>query len=174
MKTIVIIFSMLLISIHVQSKENTGKNSEKSGVLDEITWKSVSYNGARCMAVNSKGYVIAGTWGALISRDNGNNWTRKELPNTNWEINTIAIDSKDFIYATTFDHKFYRSIDDGLTWEQLFSDSTHITFTCVAVNSLDEIYLGTEYLGLFRLTNNRDSLKITGWNNSVEKLTHHQ
>jgi hypothetical protein len=162
---------MFLFSISAQPKDNFSKNSNLSNVIDEITWKSVSYNSARCMAVNSKGYIIAGTWGALISKDNGNTWIRKELPNTNYEINTIAIDKKDNIYATTFDHKFYRSIDDGINWVQLFSDSTHFIFTCVAINSLDEIYVGTEYSGLFRLTNNRDSLKTTGWNSSVEKLS---
>lgn len=122
------------------------------------------------MDVNSKGYIFAGTWGVFISKDNGNNWIRKDLPNTNYEINTITIDKKDIIYATTFDRKFFRSADDGMTWEQLFLDSAQ-TFTCVAVNPNDEIYVGTEYSGLYRVNETCDSLKATGWNASVERLS---
>lgn len=170
MKTFALVSTLFLFSILIFPKDCFGQNKIFSDTNGEITWRSVSSNSARCMDVNSKGYIFAGTWGILISKDNGNNWIKKDLPNTNYEINTITIDKNDIIYTTTFDHKLFRSADDGMTWVQLFPDSAQ-SFTCVAVNLNDEIFVGTEYSGLYQVNKACDSLKVTGWNNAVEQLS---
>jgi hypothetical protein len=169
MKTVVILLPVLLIAATLHSQAHSEGQSANPHTSDEITWKAVNDSWSRCMAINSKGQIFAGTWGMLLSSDNGNTWIMKSFPNNTYEVNTMAVTSEDIIYVTTFERKLFRSVDDGVNWIQLFIDSTNISFTCVAVNSLDEIFAGTEYSGLLRVTDG-DSLKVTGWSGPVEKL----
>lgn len=171
MNTVLLLFSALLSTSFLSTRDSATVNLAYPVMTEEVTWKETGVYGARCMAVNSKRQILAGTFGVLRSNDNGKSWILYSIPNTSWEVNTITITSKDIIYATTFDYKLYRSINDGVNWEQLFIDSTSFTFTCVAVNSLDDIFVGTEYRGLFRVTGDGDSLIATGWNDAVERLT---
>jgi len=169
MKTLFLIFMILFLSIYVRSEDSACDNSVKSGNLTGITWKAVNYGSARCFVVNSKGIVFAGTWGILRSEDNGLHWTLINLPNISFEVNSMAINSNDVIFATTFDGKLYRSTIDGLNWTQLFPNSTNLSFRCVDINSLDEIFVGTES-GVLRSTDNGNSFQNTVWASSVDKL----
>lgn len=169
MKTLYLVFIILFCSVSVRSEDKAGDNSINSGNLSEISWKIVNLGSARCFVVNSKGIVFAGTWGILRSEDNGLHWTHIDLPNNTYEVNSMAISSNDFIFATTFDGKLYRSTIDGLNWTQISPNSTNLFFSCIDINSLDEIFVGTES-GVLRSTDNGNSFQNTGWTSSVYKL----
>lgn len=169
MKTSIHILSAFIFLVTVQAKILNNEIPMKSSNLPEITWKEVYSSSVRCFAANSKGHLFAGTWGVLRSEDNGDNWILVELPNETWEVNSIAINSNDDIFATTYGGKLYRSTNDGNNWTQLHTDSTHISFNCIDINSSGAIFIGTDN-GVLRSINNGYNLEKTGWNNSVDNL----
>ena len=68
-----------------------------------------------------------------------------------------AINSHDDIFAATYDYVF-RSTDNGENWVHLTNGITNPYCWCLAINSLDYIFLGTEGGGgVFRSTDNGDT-----------------
>ena len=148
------------------------KSPIKSNTSIEITWEKVFGYSVRVLAINSKGDLFAGTWGVLRSQDNGDNWLLVELPNETWEVNSIAINSNDDIFVTTFGGKIYRSTDNGDNWTQLHVDTLEFDDCYVDINSEDVIFLGTrgsfnDVDGLFYSNDNGDNWEQTNWKQDV-------
>jgi photosystem II stability/assembly factor-like uncharacterized protein len=162
MKSLILLLALIIFPLNSQATQKGNKGLHKTKHNAVINWEEVYNSSARCFAINSKGHLFAGTWGVLRSEDNGDNWTRIELPNTSYEINSLAVNSEDDIFATTYDDHIYRSEDDGKSWIQLYTDSSDISFNYVAINSADEIFIGTNN-GLVHSMNDGNGFELTGW-----------
>jgi photosystem II stability/assembly factor-like uncharacterized protein len=169
MKTPILIISTLLFYGSCRFNYLYGQNTLKSMNDKIIAWKEVSQFGAKCFAVNSKGYIFAGNYGVSRSENDGESWVLMHLPNTSYAVNSIAINSKDVIFATTEEGKLYSSINDGNNWTQLFPDSTQIFFKYIAITSSDTLFIGTEN-GVLRSADNGLSFEKTGFESSVYRI----
>jgi photosystem II stability/assembly factor-like uncharacterized protein len=114
------------------------------------------------MAVNSAGVIFAGTTGGIFrSSDNGENWSKitEGFPSNFVDINGIAINSQDHVYAVTpggTDMGVFVSTNNGDNWVSISAGlpvgifgQTSSVFS-VALNSQDEIFIGTDGAGVYK------------------------
>lgn len=122
----------------------------------DIQWEKIggAYGGAINTVQSAKnGLVFAGTkgYGIYFSSDGGKTWTdrgNRDLSSTS--ITDMAISQSGEIYAiSTTLSSLYKSGDDGITWTNVFEFDWHHATQSVAVDSLDNIYVGTYGGGVF-------------------------
>ncbi|MBE0571425.1 MAG: hypothetical protein IH618_07765, partial [Ignavibacteriaceae bacterium] len=91
----------------------------------------------RSFAINSVGYVFAGTYGGgvFLSTDNGANWTQINNGLTNNLINSLAVNSMNYVFAGTYGDGVFLSTDDGANWTQINSGLTGDIVNCLEINS---------------------------------------
>jgi ligand-binding sensor domain-containing protein len=126
-----------------------------------VTWNPIgltSSNAVAALAINSSGWVFAGTYGNVyITKDNGTNWTpiNNGLP-SGPAVLSLAINSSNYIFAglgyTSNNLGVYLSKDNGSNWS--FSGLANCgDIHSLAINSSGYIFAGTDK-GVFLSTDN--------------------
>ncbi len=103
------------------------------------------------IAINSKGYIFAGTlsYGVFRSVDGGSTWTPSwgSCPGfVDCSIECLAVGPNDIVFAGTRDGAF-RSLDDGEHWEQ--TSLPRIEVKSLAINEQGDVFVGT-LSGIYR------------------------
>jgi photosystem II stability/assembly factor-like uncharacterized protein len=114
-------------------------------------------SGISSIAINSTGYVFAGTEndGLYLSIDNGGSWIKLDILNNPSHIYTILIKPQGGIYLGT-DIGIYYSNDNGYpgTWVEKNSGLMTRTISSLALGTDGTLYAGTS--GVYRSTNGGD------------------
>jgi len=98
------------------------------------------------IAFNDSNHIFAGDgdWGGLMrSTDNGDTWTQL-LPNSITPL-SIAVDNLGIVYVGT-SNNFYKSKDNGMTWNSYYSGLPSLEIPSVICNKQNEIFVGTGYI----------------------------
>jgi photosystem II stability/assembly factor-like uncharacterized protein len=74
---------------------------------------------------------VADRFGVVKTTDGGMTWNRAGLPHT--EVNALAVDSDDTVYAGT-ERGLFTSIDEGQTWQRMLGKPAHAHVTDVATD----------------------------------------
>lgn len=136
---------------------NNGENwTEVNNGLTSTVVKSI--------VITSNDYIFVGTsygGGVFRSTDNGANWTQinNGLGNV-IEINALAINSSNRIFAGSWSDQsnngggVYYSTDDGENWHDINNGLTDKHITSLSINSIGDIFAGTNSRGVYRSTDN--------------------
>ncbi|MBM2842037.1 MAG: hypothetical protein HW412_2565 [Bacteroidetes bacterium] len=118
----------------------------------------------RALAINSSGYIFAGTnVGGFRSTNNGANWT---LTGPTAQVYSFAINSigpppfTGHIFAGTEGSGVFRSTDSGANWTAVNNGLTRWYVPALAINSSGHIFGGTTAgpdAGVVRSTNNGEN-----------------
>jgi photosystem II stability/assembly factor-like uncharacterized protein len=110
-----------------------------------------------CFTVDTvNGFIYTGTWnGILRSADKGVTWTHLGT-STSFIVETMAINSKSYIFAGSTNFGVYRSTDNGQTWVEKNPMMMDSLATNIVVNAKDIVFANTQG-GIFKSTNNGDS-----------------
>lgn len=102
---------------------------------------------------NNIGHIFAGTsgYGLFGTTDNGNIWW--QIPSfPHHSIKSFAVNSIGYLYGGSFNFGMFRSKDNGLTWERINKEIGDIDINDIAIDSLDNIFIGTNF-GVFTSNN---------------------
>ena len=101
------------------------------------------------MAVNSKGYIFAGSsnYGIYASKDSGVTWVSKNAIRDDSLVSNIIINSKDVIYKSSAFGVTY-STDDGDTWTPVNGINSVVSF--LALDMDNYLYAGTKSGTIYR------------------------
>jgi hypothetical protein len=82
----------------------------------------------RCLAVNQRGYLFAGTTGSGIFRslDNGQTWSAVNTGLTNQNIQCLWIDELGCLFAGTANGGVFQSKDEGENWNPIGTGSLRV------------------------------------------------
>lgn len=112
------------------------------------------------LAINSGGPIFAGTYGRVSrSMDNGDSWAVFGAFTIVNAVVTLAINSSGHIFAAS-NVGVYRSTNNGTVWTAVNSNSGlpgNRSFSALAINSIDHIFVGLTSGGVYRSTTNGDS-----------------
>jgi photosystem II stability/assembly factor-like uncharacterized protein len=105
------------------------RNSGKLGEV-ELPWQSVNTGllsfDIRCLAVSTKGTLLAGTpIGLFRSANNGETWTLSNAGLTNFNIQTIYATNGNLLLGT-LNGGVFSSMDDGETWSPIGTGSVTV------------------------------------------------
>ncbi len=122
-----------------------------------ISWSqtNVPFGGTvKALAVNSSGYIFAGTDGSgvYLSTDAGTTWSPMNNGLTDLNIYSLVINSSGYIFAGS-DSGVYLSTDNGVSWVATSNGLPSATINCFAINSSGYIFAGTND-GVYLSTNN--------------------
>jgi photosystem II stability/assembly factor-like uncharacterized protein len=125
--------------------------------------------GIRCIAINSRGDIFAGTgnyqfdgsWGKGIYRstDNGDHWTHRGL--TYSGVGSLAINPNGDIFAIGWGSGVFRSTDNGDNWIDLYAVEMNNYFSALAINTSGHIFV-CGFKGVYRSTDDGDNWTQTG------------
>ncbi|MHB9011445.1 MAG: hypothetical protein ACYC49_04380 [Ignavibacteriaceae bacterium] len=126
--------------------------------------------GAFSLAINSKGYIFAGTVGNGVSRstDNGDNWQQINTGLvTSGYVSSLAINISGHIFAGISGGVggIFYSTDNGNNWFQT-GFANNIEVRSLAINTNGYIFAGT-FSGLFRSTDEGNSWKSLKLSNTL-------
>ncbi len=135
-------------------------------------WTQISTSTAvevYALAVNSSGYIFAGTYdasnpgfeGVYRSTDGGQTWGQVGLANT-WVWTLATNSSGDEVFAGTYGNGVYLSTDGGNTWAQEDSGLTNTLIYSLAVNSSGDVFAGSDGNGVYESTDNGGGWTATG------------
>lgn len=101
------------------------------------------------MAINSKGYIFAGSgpYGVFRSMDNGINWVEKNPMMMDSLATNIVVNSKDIVYANT-QSGIYSSTNNGDSWTALSGSLSETTYLGLDANQY--LYAGTKTGSIYR------------------------
>ncbi|MDD8018557.1 MAG: T9SS type A sorting domain-containing protein [Bacteroidota bacterium] len=101
------------------------------------------------MAVNSKGYIFAGSsnYGIFRSTNNGINWEPKNTMMFDSLVSNLLVNPKDIIYTSTSMGVFY-STNDGDSWTQISGILSRVSF--LTFDSENYLYAGTQSGRVYR------------------------
>ncbi|BAY08537.1 putative baseplate assembly protein [Calothrix sp. NIES-2098] len=82
----------------------------------------------RCLAVNQRGYLFAGTTGSGIFRslDNGQTWSAVNTGLTNQNIQCLWVDELGCVFAGTANGGVFQSKDEGENWNPIGTGSVRV------------------------------------------------
>ena len=112
----------------------------------------------RAVAINSRHLIFAATSIGIYRSDNfGDDWSKFNSGLTNTNVMSIVIDSKDRIFAGTYQGKIYLSTDDGNSWSASSNGFTDSNVYFLSIGRNDILYAGTPSGHVFRSTTNGKS-----------------
>ncbi len=126
---------------------------------NQLSWtlmnNGLTNNYVMALAVNSSGYIFAGTWGGgvYLSTNNGTTWTAVNNGLTTSGIVCLAINSSGYIFAGT-SSGVYLSTNSGTSWTQTGLTSGNVY--SLAINSSGYIFAETDG-GVYLSANNGTS-----------------
>ena len=125
-----------------------------------ISWSDISSfrfsNSITDFAINSNGYIFAVMNGIIFkSIDHGSSWDTLSKAFIYPAAISIAISSDNIMFIGTnpwgSGGKIYRSTDNGVNWTSMAGSTFSSTsITLIEINNNNEIYIGTEGMGLSR------------------------
>ena len=134
----------------------------------------LTYHTVHALALNSQGYVFAGTqFGVFLSTNNGDNWIEADNGITGINVLSLAVNRNGFIYAGTEGNVAFNSTDNGNSWVKISGGLIDKTIPKLVINSSGIIYAGSTTGGLYRSINTTvvpvelSSFEIKGENGSV-------
>jgi hypothetical protein len=99
--------------------------------------------------------IFAGGWGGFVrTLDGGQSWDTSLLIMANISFEGIVLDSQDRLFAGAVDFMgdsggVYRSDNWGESWEKIYTQEVF----SIAINSKDELFIGTQLEGVFKSYN---------------------
>jgi ligand-binding sensor domain-containing protein len=144
--------------------QDAGKNWIDVG--QDLNWASLAY--AYTVAFDSNDKVYIGTRdGMYMSENRGDSWAQLGLASE--AVLSIAINSKDEIFASLENEEIMRSTDGGMTWEEVLKlDGNNIRHLFINLN--DIIFVST-WKGIYRSNDNGANFEHIGLENtSIEKI----
>ncbi len=143
-----------------------GINWEKSsdGMVSTIVWS---------MDATQSGVLFAVTDSLWRSDDDGENWENVSDGFFGTDMQSKVVAGPNGVeYVVTnqgFEGRLYQSLDDGDTWQLLFAYSS--SFSDVKINSQGDIFVATDYSGLWRSTDGGANFMMTGFDGvSIEAM----
>lgn len=131
---------------------------------DGMTWEQlntswVGFYGTS-LDINDNGILFCSNGGNLYeSKDkSGNSW---KLIGTGYGARSVTFGSDLKIY-TANDAGFFSALDSGEEWKQLDDKAYTQSMYALAVNEHQEVFWGTSESGVYRYTENSDSLELLG------------
>jgi len=129
------------------------------------SWMQVFDKPTIALAINSSGHIFAGTnangMNLFRSTDNGNSWESLYIAGgfVSPQIFPLAINSSDYIYAGIkhLNNRLLQSTDNGVNWTTVSPVLNPNFILSIAINSSDQVFVGTNGSGVFRFTNNGGS-----------------
>jgi ligand-binding sensor domain-containing protein len=124
------------------------------------SWNKISSLDANSIYIDENDDIYAVLWwgGIYRSTDSGTSWTQIM---SGIRLRAIALNSKSELFVATWGDGVFRSKDGGNSWEQVNSGLTNLHLQSIAINSNDEILVGTvDYIragGVFLSDNNGES-----------------
>lgn len=132
---------------------NTSAGDQSGGVITSddfgATWTSLDFpdhGAAHAIAVASDGDIFVGTHATVggIYKYQDSTWTKLSAPDDEFEYRAVLVDPADAstIYAVanawpnSTDMGVYKSIDDGITWEQIVNGMGNIKSELYEFNAL--------------------------------------
>jgi photosystem II stability/assembly factor-like uncharacterized protein len=169
-----------VFSLAVNSVGDIFAGTDGSGVFRSVdngeNWNEVNSGLTEdeilSLAINSEDIIFAGTTSGIFrSSDNGDNWERavKGLPSDFIDINELAINSQNDIYAATpagIDNGVYVSTNNGEEWVSISSGLPVNLFGqlrsihSIAVKNGDEVFIGTDGAGVYKGKSKATSIGI--------------
>lgn len=128
-------------------------------MAQEVNWRRIDGpNNVRSIAINSSDHIFVGageysSFSVYRSLDEGNNWTRLNLPISTVEPGTIRINSLGDVFFGSDIGGIFRSTDNGNNWTLLRGPSTSTLYNMV-VNSEGHLFTAECFGGVFRSTDN--------------------
>ncbi len=95
----------------------------------------------RAVAVDKLGVFYAGSEGLYKSTDNGVTWIEIIPPSTISTVYDIKVSNNNIILAAG--RGLFISSDDGVTWQSVQSGVENTYLTCISLDSLDNVYVGS-------------------------------
>jgi ligand-binding sensor domain-containing protein len=107
-----------------------------------------------CFAINSSGYVFAGTWGGgvFLSTNNGTSWTGVNTGLTSTNVLSLAVSSDKYLFAGTFGSGVFRSVRPIVGIKEVEPNNT--------AGQANQITLGDFVDGGFSVTGDVDYFKV--------------
>ena len=102
----------------------------------------------RAVAVDKYGVFYAGSEGLYKSTDNGITWIQVIPPSVISTVYDIKVANNNTILAAG--RGLFISSDDGVTWQSVQSGVENTYLTCISLDSLDNVYVGS-YNGVYLL-----------------------
>ncbi|MDQ7052939.1 MAG: YCF48-related protein [candidate division KSB1 bacterium] len=122
--------------------------------IQDASSASFLFNSVWDMTKNSQGHLFAATnYGIYRSTDNGDTWTPFYTGLTDRNIQALAINSTDVLFAGSNTGGMFRSEDNGENWIPINNGLSALKMRSVAINSLGDVFAGTTE-GLFISSDN--------------------
>ncbi len=133
------------------------ENSNSTNTMQSCS-SSTSLDDNYTLSIHNNGNTIyAGSLGGIsISKDGGNSWYRKSLPDGAGAVTSIAASGND-IYAGTYGNDLNISHDGGSTWSTVNLSNSNIVYSVFIDNGV--VYAGTKDDGLLISTDKGNSWK---------------
>ncbi|HEY9167078.1 MAG TPA: FG-GAP-like repeat-containing protein [Candidatus Kryptonia bacterium] len=101
-------------------------------------------NDVSSLAINSSGYIFAGTYGGgiCLSTNNGTKWTPTAFQSGNFS--SLAVNSAGYIFSGTVGQGMYLSTDNGASWtEEITGWIGRLEVSSIAINPSGYIFAGS-------------------------------
>jgi len=139
---------------------STNNGSKWDSIGTVLNWNELGY--AFRFTTDALGRLYVGTRkGIYISDDEGMNWLSFGLETEN--IFSVAVNIQGFIYASAEKGNIYRSTDNGLSWQIIFSNPDFV-IKDILINSKNVIFIATT-IGIYRSKDNGDHWNLIGLEN---------
>jgi len=143
---------------YIFSGSYTGiRKSINAGADWQLVGLPNSYTPIGSLAINSAGYIFAGTGGSLPevfkTTNHGQTWINISGQFDGIIISGISIDNRGHLFVGSYDGGIYYSNNSGLSWEQRNNGLTSLSITCIKSDQLGTLFVGTWDAGIFRSTN---------------------
>lgn len=110
------------------------------------------------MAKNSKGIVYGASIGTIVKSDSSyTDWMPYKTGLGANNVNALAINSKDEIFAGMTNKGVYRRAEGDSAWKQVITGIDSVTVLSLTIDSNDGIFAGTAGKGFFHSSNNGDT-----------------
>jgi photosystem II stability/assembly factor-like uncharacterized protein len=105
------------------------------------------------------GYNYPGK-GVYFSSNGGQNWAYLGLNGK--KVRSLALDSKNNLYAGTINDAIMMTSDKGQTWVQLKNGIENIDIARIKIDKMDNIYASSEFYGFYRSTDKGNTFEQVG------------